>query len=56
MTSPDLRNGVILGLTTLGVILLAAAAREDPMAATEIVGVGCFVLATVYAQVTRGGR
>lgn len=56
MTSPDLRNGVILGLTTLGVILLAAAVREDPMAATEIVGAGCFLLAWVYAQVTRGGR
>lgn len=49
------RNGVILGLTLAGVILLTWGVREDPMAATMTSGLGCFLLAWVYAQVTFRG-
>ncbi len=50
-----LRNGVVLGLTLLGAgLLVAAAAHEgDAGAALAAGAVGCWLLARVYAEVTR---
>ena len=55
MTPTQIRNGVILGLTLWGVILLVWATWEDPTAARMISALGCFLLARVYAQVTYRG-
>jgi hypothetical protein len=47
------RNVVILSLTLLGGLILIWSVSEDPPAA-RLVGAGvCFLLAGVYAQVTR---
>lgn len=56
MTSPDLRNGVILSLTLIGGSLLTWAMSEDVLAGRLMAGLCCWGLAAVYAQITRGGR
>ncbi len=50
-----LRNGVVLSLTLLGAGLLVAAAAHDGNASAALVAgaAGCWVLARVYAEVTR---
>lgn len=52
MTPTLIRNGMILGLVWLGVVLWVVATWEDRMAALMIAGLGCWLLAYVYAQVT----
>lgn len=55
-----MRNGVILSLTTLAGILLTWAVAEDPPAAKLVGAAATYLLAYVYAQVTKpagwGGR
>lgn len=48
-----LRNGVILGLTLGGAILLTLAVAEDRMAAEMVAAAGVWLVAWVYAQVTK---
>lgn len=48
-----IRNGVILSLTLLGVILLVVMAHEDRQGAELIAGMGCFLLAAVYWGLNR---
>lgn len=48
-----LRNGTILALTTCGVLGVVLAASEDRQAGWILAGLGCFLLAYVYAQITR---
>lgn len=56
MTPSQIRNATILSLTLCGVILLAwTTTREDPMAGRMVAGLGCFLLARVYAEITRPG-
>jgi hypothetical protein len=47
------RNAVILTLTLLGVILWIVTIREDHEAVMWSAALGCWLLAYVYAQVTR---
>lgn len=47
------RNGSILLLTFSGVIWLVVACHEDSQAAQIVAGLGFFLLAYVYAQITR---
>lgn len=53
-----LRNGVVLGLTLIGILLLVAGVSEDRRAAEIGGGLGCLLLAYVYVQMTsrRGDR
>jgi len=53
MTPTRIRNGVVLALTLLGVVLIVVATREDPQGSLTIAGLGCFLLAGVYAQLTK---
>lgn len=48
-----LRNTVILWLTLTGSLLLVEAAWRDPMSAKLVAAGSCFLLAYVYAQLTR---
>jgi hypothetical protein len=50
-----LRKIVVLTLTLTGITFLVLFASEDPPAAKLIAGCGCFVLARVYWEVSRGG-
>jgi hypothetical protein len=50
--SPDLRNGVILLLTLIGIVFLVVAVHEDSQAAQVIAALGFFLLAYVYAKIT----
>ena len=49
----QLRRGVVLGLTLIGILLLTWAVSEDRGAAKVVGACGCWVLAVVYAQLTR---
>jgi hypothetical protein len=48
----QLRAGVILTLTLIGILLLAVD-TTDKVSRRQILGGGCFLLAGVYAAVTR---
>jgi heme O synthase-like polyprenyltransferase len=48
-----IRNAVILGLTLLGGGILVWGMWEDPPAARLTAAGVCFLVATVYAQVTK---
>jgi len=51
-----MRNAVILWLTLTGVVLLAFATSADRRVSEAVASGGCWLLAWVYAQLTRGGR
>lgn len=51
-----MRNGTILSLILTGNLLLIWAVSEDPPAARLVAAAGCFLLAYVYAQITRPGH
>lgn len=53
MTPTGIRNSVILGLTLAGILFQLIGMREDPMAVTMGAGLACFLLAVVYAQLTK---
>lgn len=48
----QLRAGVTLSLTFLGIVFLVAA-TASVAEARLIMGLGCFLLAAVYAQITK---
>ncbi len=53
MTPTQIRNGTVLGLTICGIYAWVWATWEDPMARRMVMGLGCFLLAWVYAQLTK---